>query len=503
MMFVITSNFSYFTMVNQIFNNWSLGFIEDIKIIEKTKSEKEYMCPDNYEYLFKFQFPGTKSGCNCLNIFNMTGYTEFENKLLPGSCSLMLVKFGCQTVADLPSKALHSIEDKFYCIKRKEFSYLQNYRENIFENGCPSGKQSCGVVDSVGNLLCISMDQGCPIFGREKNKNNNLNYNDLYRNLSYPFSENIFSTTGENSKFLVLPLSPLPITNFTDKNYSISEMPNLIQNFSKNFIQFSLSQGLTCINNDEINLYQEEVYELFNYRRTMKCATQLFENNLKFKYDTRYKPLAILNTDSVFDKEDFLKTNLETLPKFPKSYFTSPLIISGRNYIGWNKKCKDFIFQFHSMHKLSQKIENYSIFYLIYSLVMLIYCMLFIMIFKELIYEQYTLKIFIILIHVVMILTIFFFVLADYLEITRAVDLCFLIIKKRCSDEETNRLILFVLEVFRDIARLYMITLILDIIMILLSVIKIMLTLYKLYKQTILNRLVQGRTSEYEMMLLM
>lgn len=472
MMFVITSNFSYFTMVNQIFYNWSLGPIEDIKIFEKIKSEKEYMCPDNYEYLFKFQFPGTKSGCNCLNIFNMTGYTEFENKLLPGSCSLMLVKFGCQTVADLPSKTLHSIEDKFYCIHRKEFNYLQNYRENIFDISCPTGRKSCGIIDSVGNLLCIELEKECAINGNEKNIDS-LNYININRN------------------------------NFTKISYSFLDTPQLIQDISKKFIQFSLSQGLTCINNDEINLNQEDIHELFNSRKTMKCATQLFENNLKFKYDTRYKPLAMLNTDSVFYKEDFIKTNLETLPKFPKSYFTSPIIISGRNYIGWHKKCKDFIFQFQSMHKLSQKIENYSIFYLIYSLVMLIYCMLFIMIFKELIYEQYTLKICIILIHVLMILVLFSLVLADYLEITKYLDLCFLIIKKRCSDEETNRLILFVLDVFRDIARLYMITIILDIIMILLSIIKIMLTLYKLYKRSILERLIQGRTDEYEMMLIM
>jgi hypothetical protein len=499
MMFVITSNFSYFTMVGQVFSNWSLGFIEDVKAIEKIKSEKEPICPENYEYLVKFPFPGTKSGCNCLNIFNMTGYTEFENKLLPGSCSLMLIKLGCRTVADLPSKAIHSIEDKFYCIRRGEFNYLEKYQESVYESICPIGKKSCGEVDSLMNILCVREEEACPFLGHKKGNNS---YIDLYRQkIDY---EKIGSIKNEN-KFThnnqsIALASALALNN---EYYLISDMPEIIHTYSKFYVQFTLSQGNVCINNDEINLYMEEIHELFNTRRSMKCSTQLYDNNPKFRYDFRYTPIVIFNTSSIFYKEEFILTNLETLAKFPKSYFSSPMILSGRNYIGWNKKCKNYITQFQSMHKLSQQIEGYSIFYLIYSLVMLIYCMLFIMIFKELIYEQYTLKIFIILVHVVMIMIIFFLVLADYLEITRAVDLCFLIIKKRCSDEETNRLILFVLDVFKDIARLYMITLILDVIMILLSAVKVLLTVYKIYKRAILARLVQGRTNEFEMMLLM
>jgi hypothetical protein len=467
MMFVITTNFSYFDMVKHIFTNWSQGFIEEVKLINKTKSEKENVCPSNYEYLFKFDFPGTRVGCNCLGLENITDYPEFQNKLLSGSCSSVLTKFGCQTVSDIPSKTIHSLGDKYYCVKRTRFNYLLNYSNSIYAN-CPENYKNCGVVDSLSNSLCLeNHNQLCPFTIPD---NYNLN------------GTQIFNLWQEEN---------------------LEKISNLIKHLSQFYLQFSLSQSEMCINNDEINLLSDDLYELFNKRKSMKCATQVSPISSRFKYDFRFQPLIITKTKMVFFYEDFLKNNLENLPNFPLEFFNDPIILYGRNYIGWNRKCKDYLYKFKTISETAEIIKKFSVFYLVFALFILIYCMLFIMIFKELIFEKYFLKILIILIHVTMIFIIFYFLLKDYAELSNSINLCLIIIKKRCSDEETNRLIIFVLEIFIYISNLFLISIVLYIIMILLSLVKIILTVYKIYKRDILSRLMQGNLNEFEMVLLL
>ena len=56
MMFVITINYNYFAMVDQLFLNWNMGFIKEVIIVNKTRAEKEFECPDNYDHLFKYKW---------------------------------------------------------------------------------------------------------------------------------------------------------------------------------------------------------------------------------------------------------------------------------------------------------------------------------------------------------------------------------------------------------------------------------------------------------------
>lgn len=480
MMFVFTINFNYFTMVDHLFKNWDMGMISEIKVLDKVKSERENVCPNDYEYLFSYTWLGTKMGCDCLGIKG-TSIQDFEDKILVGPCSVTLTKFGCKTIPEIPGKTIHSLGDKYFCVKRNNFSYYSNYSEHIFEEECPSEMKSCGVIDSLDNILCVDKSQDCPVQQKKYLADNSSfivtdEYNKKYNNNNYPSN--------------------------SSKNYSLSSLPELVKYYTKFFVQFGISQGKMCIDNDEVKIHSENIYELFNKRKSINCSTKLSTSN-NFRYDYRYVPLIKSQTDIVFYKEDFLKKNIQFLPKFYKNFFQEPITVYGRNYIGWNKKCSNYITSFRESYKLALKVKNYSLFYLIYSLVMLIYCMLFVMILKELLYRQYFLKILIIVIHVLMISIIFFFILDDCREISKSIKTCDLLIRKRCSDEETNRLIINALESFISISDLFLITIILYIIIFLLSICKIMLTFYKIYKRKILNRVIQGEVNEFEMMLIM
>ena len=111
----------------------------------------------------------------------MTGYSEYENKLIIGSCSIMLIKFGCQSVPELPSKIIHSLEDKYYCVKRDNFSYYENYEKNIYDSDCPKNMKNCGEVDTLHNYLCIDSNTNCPLNFTDKNQNYIICYIKLYQ----------------------------------------------------------------------------------------------------------------------------------------------------------------------------------------------------------------------------------------------------------------------------------------------------------------------------------
>lgn len=472
LMFMITLNFRYFNMLEGLFKNWQSGIISDILVIENIQNVRknfvdekngninEYeskICPENYELLLSYKWPGTKDGCNCLGIYNMTNYEEFENKLLNGACSLILLEIGCSQVKGIDSKLMHNLGNYFICVKRNNFNYMNNYT-NLFHLKCPIDYINCGIIDSVGNYLCLEKGQSCSI---------NIE--------SQPLFLNIESVLKDGLK-------------------------NLLLNYFKSFIEFKMTQGNVCINNEEFNILSEDVYELYNSRKYIKCATNLNDN---LKYDNRFKSLFYVNTSSIFYYENELKNSIKQLPNFSSNFFNYPLTIYGRKYIGWNKNCGHLLDQLKNMNHLIHKLETYSIIYLLYSLVVLVYCMLFIMIFKELIYGKYILKIIIIFIHLLLMIIIFLVMLDDYLLFKNTKNFLYVIIKKRCSDEETNRLMIFVLSNLQDAMHYYQLTITYYLIMIIISLFKIFLILFKIYKRSILRRMQRGNLQEFEMVLLM
>lgn len=468
MMFVLTTDQRYFEMITNIFENWEKGPIQDIIVINSTERDS---CVENYEYLTEYTWPGTKVGCNCINMINYANshnqtipnsFLEFSGKIIIGSCPLSLLDLGCEEIDEVKEKKINSIGEKIFCVRRFNFSYLNNYDSNIIshsQNKCTNNFANCGVVDSVNNILCYN-DTVCPL--KPQLDDNTTNFH-------------------------------LLTINDEDK------IEHIVKFYSQFYTDFQLSQGNVCIYNSEVNTFIENLYELFNEKKHMKCSTRIIEN---IKYDFRYTPLLAIKTSNLFRKNSKLFNEIKSLPSFPLQFFEYPIYLFGRKYVGWHKKCRKDLSQFQKINLISKKLQKYPMFYLIYSLFILIYCMLFIMILKELLHEQFLFKIGIIVFHMILILIIFSMVINDYFEIFEGIEISLSIVKKRCSDKETNFLVVMVLEILENISKLYMITIILYVTMLLLSLFKISLTVYKIYKRALLRRIMDGRMNEFEMMLI-
>ena len=468
MMFIITANFNYVYMLGDILGNWAKGPISDFQVIEKTSSGLENVCPEDYEYLFIFTWPGTKSGCDCRGITKGVKKSDYQGKITTGTCSIAQITDGCRIVPEVPGKQINSIGGKIYCIKRDlDFSYHSKYDTNIYEKNCPKSMKNCGVIDTLDYILCIDEDLECPI-------------------------KNLFSS---NEKSL-LPYSYAA-------NQIGEELESRIKKFSNYFVDLKLSQGLVCINNNEINLLTDHTYELLNKYKKIKCPTKIYlERNTSLHYDYRYFRLINFPTLSIFYKEDFLLNNIETLPDFPKEYMELPVSIFGRNYIGWKKKCRVYLPQLYEAHNFLSNLEMLSLMYLIYALLLLIYCMILIMILTELLNKKYFSKLTIVLIYLITVLVYLVLLLNDKSILTNLSNFTLTMIKTSCSDYETDMIFVRLHVLIIEVKKLFVLTIIFDLCILLIGLLKIFLIFYKIFKSNLLNRIQQGNVREFEMVLL-
>lgn len=468
MMFIITVNFNYVYILGDVLNNWSKGPIDDFYIVEKKLSENENVCPENYEYLFKFTWPGTKSGCDCRKSTNTKVIEEHEDKLTTGYCSISQISAGCMLISETPAKQIHSIGDKYYCIKRDtNFNYASKYGSNIFEKSCPLLMKNCGVIDTVNNYLCVEKESECPI---EKNKISDEEINIYFENSEKIKENEITSKIIESAKY---------------------------------FVDLLISQGPVCINNIEVNLLTENIYELLNKHKKVKCPTKILTgNNNSIQHDYRFTKLINFPTSNLFYKEDFLLSNIETLPDFPHDYFEMPATIYGRNYIGWKKRCELLLPKLYEVYSFISQLEITSLIYLLCSLFILIYCMILIMIFSELIQKKYRLKLMIIVIHFCLVFVLVVLILFDNLKLSHFADFILSLVKNSCSDYETNILFVNIYVLIFDIKKFFALTIIFYLGILLLGLLKIFLNIYKLHKINLLNRIIHGNLNEFEMVLL-
>jgi hypothetical protein len=419
-------------MYGRILQNWSLSPIDDIKTISDT------LCPDDYDPLIKYTFPGIKDGCNCLGITNTT-LPNYENKIIPGQCSYQLRQLGCVEITGIDRFTVRSLNNSNICLKRLNgFNYVHNYSAVVNSVYCSKGKHDCGEIDTLGNRLCVNDGMSCP------------------------------------SVDLIQKINP-----------QIKDL----------FIEFIISQGEVCINNSEINLKGKK-YELYENRRFINCNTTL--NGIK--YDNRYIRINNFATSQLFNSS-FLGY-LNSLPEFPNIFTENPLTLYGRKYIGWSKTCENYLPLFLSFYNLTKRLEINPTIYLLVFLLLLLYCMFFIMILKELLYAHYNIKLILVILHKAFISILLAFIIADYNLIENSLTNFLILISNNCSDKETNLLMINIYDFMLAVRKLYLSTIVLLIVTVMICLFKLVVICLKMKKRSILRRFATGQVEYVELMLL-
>ena len=423
LLYIVSSDLTIFSIFHQITINWNLSTISSILITNDT------FCPNQTEILFSYTFPGILEGCQC------------EKKLLPGECTDEEIKKECRNIKGIYKSSFSQINNMTYCALRdKQLLYINLYKNRLYESkeNCKD-KKFCGVADSIGNVLCVNINENCPYIYVKDNK-------ELERVLN---KGNIF------------------------------------------YVEFKLSHDKVCLNNEQYVFGITPAYPLLNNAKQSNCSSLKFSD---VSTDNRYHYIFSSYTNEVISYH--YSQRLQSLPFFPQSFLNSKINVYGRMFIGWKLKCSSFFDSLSRIDSLSYRISIYSPLYLIFSMFLLLYNLLFLMIMKETFIENPISELLLMILHSLSFIVIIIMLFIDDLHIDNVLAIIEKSIDMNCSDYHTMIVFVNLFHMTQYLQKKYREITILFLLMEFVSLIKFGVLYYKLNKYYYVSRIAQNTPIE-------
>jgi hypothetical protein len=107
------------------------------------KAEKTNNCPEGYEPLLTYQWPGTVDGCFCTS--NTNGF-NFDF-VMEGKCSSELISYGCSTVNSMTQQTMNMWKgESLLCYKRaNSMNFYNSIMTTAPAGGSSASMTACGV----------------------------------------------------------------------------------------------------------------------------------------------------------------------------------------------------------------------------------------------------------------------------------------------------------------------------------------------------------------------
>jgi hypothetical protein len=258
-------------------------------------------CKDSSSPLLTDEWVGTVEGCDCRNIWDDDIPWDYQNRLNRVRCDYNMTYAGCRNIPQNDPVPLNIWRSTFICAKTRRESYLDLHRTSARSNKyCPNGLKQCGKLDTLGNLLCIPLEDTCPI-----------------------------------NKIIIQPESKEPPSDFKYKDLNLSDRTKLYYTNEaieeKILVDIKISEGDVCVDASQHNTkFPGKSYILDRDYNNLGC-------NIKIKnseYDNRYVMIDTYPKQQVYF-DNGLKYLISRLPEYPLSNLDADLSIYLRPYIGW------------------------------------------------------------------------------------------------------------------------------------------------------------------------
>ena len=462
---ILSYDFSKFEILEHLNKNWSYNLIKKIKI--------EYQPPSEYisnkiEPLINISFPGIYQGCDC---------SLYNEKIYRGKCTEDLINKNCYDIEPIETiflneiylKEINSLNNKginIYLERYENLSYIDllNNTNDFFigekNKGCNCNNNykicfDCGIIDSLGNHLCITSSKG-------------LESNCFKIKLEYDYSlkNTLLIKDFKNLKNI--------------SNYPIEFMTL----FNSNKVCILQDESISDINIDYNLIVKNNITTLFNSGlKNGGCVSNIF---LNIKNDYRWKKLNSLSLDYILDFN--LKNELKKLPLFPyDDLLKKNITLVYRNFIGVYKRCIEKI------KFIGEKMINYErtfkikyVLYLFFSLIFFPSFLLFFMMISQIDILTFIQKF---IFGLTFSSNVFIFLKGlyyDLIDLDKNFEKIKDIADNYCSDDLTNNLFFSILNDFNNLKNLVKFCGYWTVIMFLASICKNVLIVTKSFKRKIM-----------------
>ena len=448
---IISFNYSHFDILTDQIINWHTNPINEIIISDSS--------PINYFSLFNYTNPGIQKGCDCIEIYvqEEPDYS-WEGNLSKGECISTQLIAGCRNVNNISAFTVNEIENKFaiYYKRNDKYNYATWYNDNIFDNCSEVNMKSCGVIDTIGNNLCVKNIRECPPIKIDKSVLSY--YGDSIHNI-----QNIIDIISSN------PLMFIEFKSYTNEKICIKQSESFIYGNNISYILFD---------NDYVN---EEGNE-------KGCQSTLLNN---ITYDLRYSKLFTTTMDKAIPQN--IMNQLKALPLFSYNKFiNSNINLFSRGYIGWSKRCKDYYPNLEKLMYIKHHLRAYFTLFLVNGLIVLPYYLLFIMIVTQIDYTNYKMHFLLSLSYTIFIILFMLMIVYEYKGVSSTKLFTEEISLKQCGDLVTNRLFFTLLYDFDKLLYQIYYSLIWNLLMFFASVMKLILVITKTNKRLIMLALLSS-----------
>lgn len=278
--------------------NWNSAPIINIEL------SNEEGCKENFEPLISNKFPLLKKGCDCTN----SNKIEYRGKIFEDLCNERQLEGNCLDVEERPESPFYKWKNSVLCVERgkKSFWDLMPWVTKSV-SFCPNNYKSCGVFDSIGNILCLPEEETCPInyikiLGNDQPANEELqSLNKIKMNDKYTL---YYSNNFPNNKIIV----------------------NLFANL--NYFCINPNKGKFLMNKYPLNSLKGYDY----------CGKRKYERNEEDYFDPRFTILDNYSSNSFYEENNINK-NIKNALQYPRPLKGSDIYLFYVNYLGWNANC--------------------------------------------------------------------------------------------------------------------------------------------------------------------
>ena len=191
-------------------------------------------CTNNEYTNAIYTFPGSVKGCTCVHVTDYYRDQTGAYQVNRGECDDNQTYNGCEDISQIPPQKLYYWEKGNFCSKNYNQSqliyngYLYFLNSSVLENEeCEKGYKKCGLLDDMGNYLCLPEEEECPINDIKITYNpnyelENQNYSYIFYNRRYIY----YTNTSNNPVIVKMKVTEGKIC--MDRTYKHSDYPQYI-----------------------------------------------------------------------------------------------------------------------------------------------------------------------------------------------------------------------------------------------------------------------------------
>ena len=242
--------FSYFIPFTIVDLNFLKSISNDLNkspLFSLSLSENS-TCSQNEIPISLFTYPGIIEGCDCSGISHRKLSSNMKNKISRTKCGVEASRVGCKRILKINETNFYKWNGKTFCTGNyKEMKYVNLVKMTV-KNGekCIDGMKKCGIIDTIGQELCLPIEEECPINHVVINNQalmdvdigkkylisfNDSNINNNFKNGNNNNVNQSFNQNGLNSNISVINNGNNSfgnLSNFTNENVTIDPYHGLM-----------------------------------------------------------------------------------------------------------------------------------------------------------------------------------------------------------------------------------------------------------------------------------